>query len=334
MTSVAIQFDRPVGVHRDIAEIEFVTALLQTSKTFLRNRVSAKDVMIYMRSRHGIVITEDVASQLLVKELAGATCDTTEHDCIDPCQLLAILLIPQFLQEFRDRSSNQQASIVEAFSKEIDSFKSGNQLTVASLRRAMAKAGETSASESLLQEMVTLLNQHGGDIGKVLTSDIDSYQPELAVSAPSNSAVKTKPDLLPSSEQAPPVKDVSVVHSPTAAFIDFTSDTYRRPVFHALLASCGIATYFAYVLNIEHEWLQCDTQKTVCEVGKGLVAWLTLFMQLVVLGLPFVVLGSLGNCARISNPVIYVIRSLISIVAISMFTIYPYFVVSDVKDGG
>lgn len=327
MTSAAMSFDRPVGIHRDIAELEFITALLQTPKTFLRNRVTAQDIVVYLRSRHGVNITIDSVRQLLVRDLAGSTCDNQDHDAIDPCQLVTIFLLPQLLLAL-EGGDDEKNSVFEPLSKEIAAFKKNKELTVEELSKVVSQVGENNFSDSLLHEMVALLKANDGNIAKTLTSDLAAFDIGWENKSTTNfvDAMHATAHEKALTEQSQPIDNGFSVVS-TASFIDYTADTFRRPAFHALLLGCGIATYFAYVLNVEADWLdlECDAEHPGCQIAKGLVRWLYLFVQLVVLGVPFVVLGSFGNSIRSSTPPVHVLRLLVAIAAIGMYTIYPYF---------
>ena len=65
----------------------------------------------------------------------------------------------------------------------------------------------------------------------------------------------------------------------------------------ALPISTGIAAYFAYVARNGGQWIttKCDPEKVRCNVAGGLAAWFSIFLQIVVLGLPYISLGSLSN---------------------------------------
>ena len=66
-------FIRPIGVHRDINELEFISALLQSHQHVIRSSGSIKavDIAVYLKSRHGIIVAEDVIDHLIITELAG-----------------------------------------------------------------------------------------------------------------------------------------------------------------------------------------------------------------------------------------------------------------------
>ena len=81
MASVAMKFERPVGIQRDIAEFQFITAMLQTTpKGNLRNYITAEDITIYLRSRHEIDVNEANVRKLIIQDLAGSTSGDIDHD--------------------------------------------------------------------------------------------------------------------------------------------------------------------------------------------------------------------------------------------------------------
>ena len=64
-------FKRPVGAAADVRELEYISALHQTSSVLdTEGTVSAKDVLLFLRSRFGLVLTPDDAMDI-VKGLSG-----------------------------------------------------------------------------------------------------------------------------------------------------------------------------------------------------------------------------------------------------------------------
>ena len=110
----------------------------------------------------------------------------------------------------------------------------------------------------------------------------------------------------------------------TAPFIDLSSDTFRRPLSVMQLWTAGIAAYFAYALNAQGNWIhtKCDSESYACQIASGITAWLNVFLQIVALGLPYIVLGSFSN-ANITK--IYRLPAiLISMATVSLVTIFTY----------
>jgi hypothetical protein len=64
-------FNRPVGAAADVRELEYISALHQTSSVLdTDGTVSAQDVLLFLRSRFGLKLTEDDAMDI-VKGLSG-----------------------------------------------------------------------------------------------------------------------------------------------------------------------------------------------------------------------------------------------------------------------
>ena len=63
-------FERPVGAAADVLELEYLSALHQTSVLHTDATISASDVLLFLRSRYGFVVTVDDAIDI-VKGLSG-----------------------------------------------------------------------------------------------------------------------------------------------------------------------------------------------------------------------------------------------------------------------
>ena len=61
-------FNRPVGAAVDVRELEYISALLQTDLPHLRRdgTIKARDILIYLRSRYGLVLELDQALDILL----------------------------------------------------------------------------------------------------------------------------------------------------------------------------------------------------------------------------------------------------------------------------
>lgn len=94
-----IKFDQPIGPKADLAELLYISALMQTDDTVnerghmeLRKdgSVSMKDLSIYLISRHGIQITPEKLTELLLTDVHVHS----HEDRLDLIQIVAILFIP------------------------------------------------------------------------------------------------------------------------------------------------------------------------------------------------------------------------------------------------
>lgn len=242
---------------------------------------------------------------------------------LDICQLTAILLIPELLEE----SESVNMKVFSLFRETIEaSMKDGN-LTASSLRELFESINECYVSDEVIDEMLELTSTPDGLI-EALVSDLALYKEHEEVSnTPSlvqalSASDSTPKALNPTDPSSHSVSGTSVY---TAAFIDFSSDTFRRPLFGMQLWTAGIAAYFAYVLSVEGGWVttKCDSDSYSCEVASGITSWLNVFLQIVALGLPYILLGSIGN-ANMGK--IYLLpATLISMATVFLVTVFTYY---------
>lgn len=68
-----VEFDRPVGACADVAELEYISALMQTEKLFLRQEgsLTARDIHYFLKSRHGLEVSVEQIEQEIMVELGG-----------------------------------------------------------------------------------------------------------------------------------------------------------------------------------------------------------------------------------------------------------------------
>jgi len=258
---------------------------------------------------------------------------------LDICQLVAILVIPELLQEAA--KDTEDTKLFFAFHSEL-----GGALpaTKPALRQAMKDNGliieDDDVPEELLDAMMEV-SKNGDDTIAALTSDLGLFDLEWKNTNttifddvhkvdPNASKSVTKEEPIIVSKEGDPQQDGSkATRVYTAPGIDYSADTCRRPLAVMLLWSSGLAAHFSYVLKTvnDGEWLQanCSGDATACTIADGIVRWLAIFFQLVLLGLPFIFLGSLGNSVYVSRKWNSILRTCISIVTVVMFTVVPFF---------
>lgn len=68
-----VEFDRPVGACADVAELEYISALMQTEKLFLRQEgsLTARDIHYFLKSRHGLEVPVEQIEKEIMVELGG-----------------------------------------------------------------------------------------------------------------------------------------------------------------------------------------------------------------------------------------------------------------------
>ena len=101
--------------------------------------IKAVDIVVYLKSRHGIIVSEGVIDQLIITELAGQIKNDTQSSPsdenikerkatgkekraiedslripLDICQLTAILLIPELLEELESMNMTAFAPFRDA----------------------------------------------------------------------------------------------------------------------------------------------------------------------------------------------------------------------------
>ena len=261
-------FDRPTGAVRDMRELEYLSALLQTNQQHLRadGTIKAGDIVLYLRSRHGIVVEEDTVKNLIMKELAGQTMNV-DSDVLDLCQLTAILLIPQLLESAKDESRHE--AVFGRVHDEIASVIGNKGLTRQRLRETFAMYGDFAVSNDLLDEMIVAASPGSKAFIHALTRDLSHFNLEWQVSASTNfddatgGLIKSwnsdrdtthamnydAKEELEEWKITKPNTQTDLKRMRTFAFIDYSADDFRRPLFVMLLWTCFVATYFAYVVR-------------------------------------------------------------------------------------
>eukprot|EP00591_Stephanopyxis_turris_P003550 CAMPEP_0195519490 /NCGR_PEP_ID=MMETSP0794_2-20130614/14880_1 /TAXON_ID=515487 /ORGANISM="Stephanopyxis turris, Strain CCMP 815" /LENGTH=81 /DNA_ID=CAMNT_0040648649 /DNA_START=156 /DNA_END=398 /DNA_ORIENTATION=+ len=79
---MALSFKRPVGAAVDVKELEYISALHQTGMPSIRQDASIRDVdiVLFLKSRYGIVVTTDYVRKTVMKGLGGGD---DEEEAID-----------------------------------------------------------------------------------------------------------------------------------------------------------------------------------------------------------------------------------------------------------
>jgi hypothetical protein len=197
------------------------------------------------------------------------------------------------------------------------SMKDG-RITGPILREIFASVNEYIVSDDVIIEMLELADRPEKLID-ALVSDVTLYK--------DHSNVSKAPKLVQRISD-PNTNDLSITSIYTAPFIDTSADTFRRPSFGMQLWTTGIAAYFAYV-STDGKWItaqECNSGSIRCSIASGVAAWFSIFLQIVALGLPYILLGSLSNA---NYQKLYRFPTLlIGMVTVFFVTIYTYLYVS------
>ena len=96
-------FERPVGSPADVKELEYVSALHQTSTEVRTDgSLKAEDVQALLQSRHGIHASLETVQDTILQGMGGSS------DEIDLVETTAILLIPYLVEVARESSATDR----------------------------------------------------------------------------------------------------------------------------------------------------------------------------------------------------------------------------------
>ena len=76
-----MKFTKPVGATADLREIEYISALHQTSKELRRNgSINSSDITKFLMSRYGISVTETQVTESISKDFGGGGLSEDDGD--------------------------------------------------------------------------------------------------------------------------------------------------------------------------------------------------------------------------------------------------------------
>jgi hypothetical protein len=155
----------------DVKELEFISALMQTSNGLrVKGSIEASDIVMYLCSRHGLTVDECNVQDLILRQLAGPTTQV-EKPVLDLCQLVALLLIPKFLEACQDKDLSQK--MLQPFITTLQSFQDGQgKLSRDALREMFASYDEVVTDEELLDDMIASIDD---SLLHALSSDVGIY---------------------------------------------------------------------------------------------------------------------------------------------------------------
>lgn len=119
---MTIGFDRPIGAAADVAELEYISALMQTQMPNLRldGSIREEDIVLFLSSRYGIKVSPGEIRKVVMKGLGGGDGDDV---CIDLMELVAMLLIPTLLKAAANcdtNSADNEANGTDAYCEEAE----------------------------------------------------------------------------------------------------------------------------------------------------------------------------------------------------------------------
>ena len=94
-----MKFSKPVGATADLRELEYISALHQTSKSLRRDgSIKPTDITKFLMSRYGIRVTNEEVSQTIAKGFGGGGLSEEDGDTLDLTEIVALLLIPELVK--------------------------------------------------------------------------------------------------------------------------------------------------------------------------------------------------------------------------------------------
>jgi hypothetical protein len=240
-----LEFDRPVGAQRDVQELEFVSALMQTASVIRTNgSIDADDISLYLKSRYGVVVDKATVRQKIVQELAGQTGESCEY--LDICQFVSVLLIPFLVEETEDAPAGKNSESMDFFFRSLFPGKDAI-VTVDRLRSVFESFTELNVSDKLVKEMVEVAGGTRPTMGNALAGDVLDYRSEWKDRKSLN-----YDDVLRSSmsdrvtiggnqtqRKESPQEESRLTRIYTAPSVDYVAETYKRPLFVMALWVCG-----------------------------------------------------------------------------------------------
>lgn len=193
-------------------------------------------------------------------------------------------------------------------------------ITEAALRELFESVGEIDVSNEVIQNMIALASRPA-DLINALVNDLLLFKDNQSVS----STVQLRASITKPSSFA----NASKVN--TSPFLDYSADTFQRPLFVMQLWSAGIASYFAYMVGMyggNFVSPNCTSDTNSCKIADGIMDWINLFIRICSIGLPYIILGSLGNSSFGFRKSLRIPAIAISMCSIFMVTIYTFFWVS------
>ena len=94
-----MKFSKPVGATADLRELEYISALHQTSKSLRRDgSIKPTDITKFLMSRYGIKVTDTEVSQTIAKGFGGGGLSEEDGNTLDLTEIVALLLIPELVK--------------------------------------------------------------------------------------------------------------------------------------------------------------------------------------------------------------------------------------------
>jgi len=329
---MTITFERPIGAHRDINELQYLSALHQTGNNLRPDAtITDKDVVRFLLSRHGLKADLDFVKENLMPGLAGALGDSPAA-VFDIVEIVSILLIPYLKKASAsvDDDDNIFSKVLTMILKDSTASTDTPILDRAAMQNILETYGEFDVPPVVIDEMLLAAGAlqeptrlSAALLMKACTDDIAKYNNDwdetatthfddvfqgttLDVEVIAGSSKNQNTDGSKELDDEEVNKSKSkfdegqqVKRVYTAASVDGIAENYSSKAFVAIVWFLVVMLYFSYVINLNSFLGALDCSKFnndfACKVVNSIVAWLLIFVQLSILGFLFVFMTSAGN---------------------------------------
>jgi len=324
---MTITFERPIGAHRDIKELQYLSALHQTGNNLRPDAtITDKDVVRFLLSRHGLKADLDFVKENLMPGLAGALGDNPAA-VFDIVEIVSILLIPYLKKASAsvDDDDNIFSKVLMMILKDSTASTDTPILDRAAMQNILETYGEFDVPPVVIDEMLLAAGAlqeptrlSAALLMRACTDDIAKYNNDWDETATTHfddvfqgTTLDVEVIAVPSTNrktgESKELDDEEVNKSKskfdegqqvkrvyTAASVDGIAENYSSKAFVAIVWFLVVMLYFSYVIHLNSFVNECDNY-FACEVVKCVVAWLLIFVQLSILGFLFVFMTSAGN---------------------------------------
>jgi hypothetical protein len=278
---MTIQFEHPVGAHADVKELEYISALHQTTAEKVRSdgSIQAEDIATSLLSRHRLKVDATYIQHRILSGLVGMDGST---NVMDICELVAVLFIAHLVQaasfklelEGNNYIYGRVLDLIFAdvignkYSEGLEEEKAP-KLTKDLLVEIMSTCGEYGVPEQVLGERLEAagganVEMNETAFARALTNDVHKfdltwknqvsthYKDEMGSYKGSRSTdTGTGSTKAPSKEEAEIYaqgeEDLPDKHVFTAPSIDYTAETYRSQAFFVVTRFALVITYSVYL---------------------------------------------------------------------------------------
>ncbi|KAI2493596.1 hypothetical protein MHU86_20954 [Fragilaria crotonensis] len=344
-----IEFEKPVGAHADCKELEYISALHQSSLMLRQDAsITAEDVVNFLLSRHGIKADLTYVERNLMPGLAG-NIDESPDAVFDLVELASILLIPHLRKTGAEHDCEIFFDkVLKMITLDVTGSSDPVRLDRTMMLNIMKTYGEEDVSSAVVDEMLKAagVQKNGStmfDYKKLVnatTADIQQYDPEWETRETTYyDDVLDGTSLDANLEDNDPDEELAKSNFDDALTRFVGSSLYQRlilspritgPNFQCLALGVRCCSPFQYASDFDTSVGQQDCPTTSfmsefgCRVGQSIVAWLMLMVQLIILGTIFVILSTAGNSIHLQHNLPSFVGVMLGIVTIMFSSMLSY----------